>query len=399
MDVLQQAYSLAAKGEYADAEILYRRILSFDRDQHEARRHFAKMLAFVGRTDEAIEILEYTAAKESDSTSTLVLLANALNEVGLKERAGHMYRRLVALAPDCAWFQWCYSHWLLGEGRLKEGYDLFEWGYAGQLRRKRHLMPEWDGTPMPGKRLYVVGEMGMGDVIMYSRFVKAAKERSQAQVVFEVHEPLVPLFTPGGAYRIETGADEVVAIDPNYAFRTPFDAWINTATLSKVMGVETWDHIRVPQGKRPESFDALLRVGLAWKGNPKNPIDRSRSVKLEDFKGVLGVQGVEYVSLQYGDEAPDGVLTPDISTTDLLAYEISRCDFVVSVDTFVANLACAIGVPTHVLVGLQSDYRWTHQGISTPWYGSAIVHRQRKLLDWAEPVEGVREVLRRVAGA
>jgi tetratricopeptide (TPR) repeat protein len=396
MDYLQQAHGLASNGHYEDAEVLYARILSYDRDQHEARRQYAKMLAHMGRTDEAIEILEYTAAKESDSTSTLVLLANALNEVGQKERAGHMYRRLTDLSPDCAWFQWCYCHWLLGEGRLEEGYQLFDWGYCANLRRRRHLQPEWDGAPIPGKRLYVVGEMGMGDVIMYSRFINAAKQRSQAQVVFEVHEPLVPLFTKGGAFYMETGADEIVSIDVNYSFRTPFDEWINTGSLPKVMGVKTWDHIKVTpfRAKTPKN---PLRVGLAWKGNPKNPIDRTRSVKAEDFFNVLGVEGIEYVNLQYNEQAPEGVVCPDISSADKLAYEIAMCDLIISVDTMVANLAGAIGVPAHVLIGLQSDYRWTHSGDSTPWYWLAKIYRQKAILDWTEPIMEVRAYLENVA--
>lgn len=57
-------------------------------------------------------------------------------------------------------------------------------------------------------------------------------------------------------------------------------------------------------------------------------------------------------------------------------------DLVISVDTAVAHLAGALGVPVWILIPFAPDWRWLREGETTAWYPSARLFRQEKWGDW-----------------
>jgi hypothetical protein len=72
---------------------------------------------------------------------------------------------------------------------------------------------------------------------------------------------------------------------------------------------------------------------------------------------------------------------------------------VVSVDSAVAHLAGALGVPAWVLVAAVSDWRWLVGRDDTPWYPSLRLFRQRRLGEWGDVAARLAAQLRRaVAG-
>jgi ADP-heptose:LPS heptosyltransferase len=68
---------------------------------------------------------------------------------------------------------------------------------------------------------------------------------------------------------------------------------------------------------------------------------------------------------------------------------------VISVDTMVAHLAGALGVPTWTLLATPTDWRWMDARPDTPWYPSMRLLRQPSPGDWPAVMRTLREALAR----
>ena len=98
---------------------------------------------------------------------------------------------------------------------------------------------------------------------------------------------------------------------------------------------------------------------------------------------------VAWQSLQWGyDTSPplDACPTGDFLET---ARAIARCALVITVDTSVAHLAGAMGVPTWILLPAAAEWRWLQDRTDSPWYPSATLWRQTRAGDWGELVARV----------
>src|SRR5262245_11161197 len=146
-----------------------------------------------------------------------------------------------------------------------------------------------------------------------------------------------------------------------------------------------------------------LAVGIVWQGNPTNTGDYLRSVPLKEFQCLAKVPGVVLISLQVG-AGTEQITTVSFPLIDLgsefradslddLAAALSNVDLVVTVETAVAHLAGALGVPVWVLVPVSSDWRWLLDRNDSPWYPTMRLFRQKRFGEWAQVFAEVKAEL------
>ena len=117
---------------------------------------------------------------------------------------------------------------------------------------------------------------------------------------------------------------------------------------------------------------------------------------------ILNIPGIRFYSLQIDRlEAAtaainDGIMV-DIGTGFLdfsdTASVISQLDLVISVDTSVAHLAGALGVPVWILLPRASDWRWLLNRSDSPWYPTMRLFRQPSPGEWEPVIREVRTAL------
>jgi hypothetical protein len=141
-----------------------------------------------------------------------------------------------------------------------------------------------------------------------------------------------------------------------------------------------------------------LRACLVLQGNPDFPHDAHRSIHdSAALTRLQAVPGVDWFVLQgttvtrsSGSDTEQWVLSDWMDTASLL----DQVDLVISVDTAVAHLAGAMGVPCWLLLpDYLCDWRWQRQGRQTPWYPSLELFRQTSAGDWAGVVDRVADAL------
>jgi len=149
-----------------------------------------------------------------------------------------------------------------------------------------------------------------------------------------------------------------------------------------------------------------LKVGLSWAGRPTHSTDNLRSISGKGLLPLLGVGGVKFYSLQKGLPAERvkplveaGLVDVSEELTDFAdsAALVANLDLVISVDTAVAHLAGALGVPTWTMLAYSTDWRWGIGREESAWYPTMRLFRQKSFASWPEVVGRVRGELEKLA--
>lgn len=232
-----------------------------------------------------------------------------------------------------------------------------------------HLRWVWDGRPFAGRDVLVRCYHGLGDTLMFSRFLPLLARRA-ARVTVEMQPHLVPLF------RGFPGIDRLVPFDVAHPL-PPQDCDIEIMELPLALRAGPSDaplpalDIVAPAALPPGT------VGLCWGAGDW---DARRSVPEAMFAPFCTGPAL---SLMPGPTALP-VLNPAGCPLDIMqtAQLVAGCALVVTVDTMIAHLAGILGRPVWLLVQHDPDWRWPIQAECTPWYPTMRVWRQSAPGDW-----------------
>ena len=143
-------------------------------------------------------------------------------------------------------------------------------------------------------------------------------------------------------------------------------------------------------------------MGLAWRGNPENGSDSSRSMGLA-LMSRLCTAGITWFSLHNDlleGEAEVLAAHPEIQHFGEemnfveTAALIEHLDLVVSVDTAIAHLAGALGREVWIPLRYKPDWRWLLGREDSPWYPSARLFRQKTRGAWEGVLDEISRALR-----
>ncbi|ACH40740.1 TPR domain protein [Citrifermentans bemidjiense Bem] len=348
-------------------------------------------------------------ALDPDAVKARYNLATLCKEKGLAAQALEGFREVVRRAPEHADAHWNLAVMLLMTGEFAEGWREFPWRFKKSLfppARRWEEQPRWDGSPLLGATILLYGEQGAGDTLQFVRYAPLVAERG-GRVLVEVQSR--------GLIDVVATVDGVSGV---FACGEPIPAFEWQASLMDLPGIFGTEAATIPAavpylGVDPGRSDSLrdlfagegLKVALAWRGNPAHGNDANRSIPLAKLAPLAEVPGVSFYSLQVGEAAREELPGPfpivdlapkikDFADTAALAGEL---DLVICVDTSVAHLCGALGVPVWLLVPLVPDWRWGLARDDSPWYPTLRLFRQKQQGDWEEVVARVKEALARKA--
>ena len=249
-------------------------------------------------------------------------------------------------------------------------------------------------------------EQGLGDCIQFVRYVALVKERV-GKVLVDCPAPLRGLVAscPGVDGLAGGGLGPTSADVQAPLMSLPRILGTTVATIPASSSYLFADGVLRESWRAKMETGRGLKVGLCWQGNVKHTGDRHRSIALKRFQPLLQVPGVQWFSIQKGagsEQLP--ALTQEFRIADLggqistdfrdTAAAMANLDLLISIDTSVAHLAGALGVPVWVLLPFNPDWRWLLGREDSPWYPSARLFRQGRWGDWDEVFERVAQALR-----
>lgn len=242
-----------------------------------------------------------------------------------------------------------------------------------------HLRWVWDGRPFRDRDVLVRCYHGLGDTLMFSRFLPLLAQRA-ARVTVEMQPHLLPLF------RGFPGIHRLVPFDAAHPL-PPQDCDIEIMELPLALRAGPAD---APMPRLDIAPSPLPRgtVGLCWGAGDW---DAARSVPEAMFAPFCSGPAL---SLMPGPTALP-VLNPQGCPLDMVrtARLVAGSGLVVTVDTMIAHLAGVLGRPVWLLVKHDPDWRWPVETTFTPWYPTMRVWRQPAPGDWAAVLDHVADAL------
>lgn len=390
--------------------------------QHpELLSNIGSCLMKLARHDEAYAAFQ-EALRRKETAETHLLAGIVSEELRHEAQAVSHYRSSIQLKPEGHTAHYQLSFLLLARGDFKNGFTHFEHRLYADVNMLSLVKGQafikvfgnqryWSGQPLDGKRLLVVTEQGLGDSIMMMRYLPLIKERYGAsRVVVSCDTPLLELFKnlPG----VDTAQTDSVAID-----RSEFDYFCTTMSLpaifnTTVESVPQAPYLTIPLSARAR-WDARmaeldgLKVGLVWAGNKFFEKDANRSMSLEMFEPLFGLEGITWMNLQKGEPAMSlkdkhyPVIDWMDECQDFMdtASLITHLDLVIAVDTAVAHLSGALGCSTWLMNRFDTDWRWLLSGEESPWYARMKIVRQTTRGDWHGVVDQLKGKLAELASS
>ena len=252
-------------------------------------------------------------------------------------------------------------------------------GHPPAWHLPRHQQPVWDGSPVAGGRVLVRCYHGLGDTVQFVRFCRPLRAVA-AEVVVWCQPSLCELVATAA------GVDRVLPLhdaSPDVAYDVDVEVMELPHLFRTDLGTLPAEvpYLHVPPAARPSD---RFTVGVVWRAGGW---DDRRSVPAGLLADALnGVSGVEVVSLQHG--------TGTAESATGTAAAMRSLDLVLTVDSFPAHLAGALGVPTWTLLHADADWRWMAGRDDSPWYPTMRLFRQDCPGEWESVLARVAAILR-----
>lgn len=386
--------TLFKQERYAEALACFRRALDEKPDHVVSLLNLGLVLRKLWRFEEAADALERAHAVAPEDTRVLFHWALSLKDAGRLKEAERRFRQTVEIKPDHHDAEVARAMCMILDGRYREGWDAYEIRWSLKATPEPRFQDrQWDGGRVNGPIL-LSAEQGFGDTIMFARFARTVRERC-TRVILESPRQLARLMAS-----VE-GIDDIVVQKETIP---PFARHAYLLSLPRILGLEPETipapvpYIAVEEERREwaarmmQVLGPLVRVGIAWGGNPKYGRDRERSIPPEHVLELLNARGIALLSLQKGKQVDELgrlgcvalISNLDKKLNDFVdtAAIIGELDIVVTCDSSVAHLAGAMGKPVWVALPYAPDWRWFLGREDTPWYPTMRLFRQPAPGDW-----------------
>jgi tetratricopeptide (TPR) repeat protein len=310
------------------------------------------------------------------------------------ETAIEIFSTVLEQQPDSHSARWNRALCYLQLGDFINGFAEYEQRMEkAEMYRDFGGLTPWRGEDLKDKKILLIREQGLGDMIQFVRFAQLLQQRG-AEVFLE---------TQAGLKRFMfcvTGVDHVV--DQNY-LPEGIDYYVPVMSLPRLLQVRledlpaTQQYVDAARFIAPQELpgNSGLKVGLVWASKPGHASDRS--CPLELFLPLLACQGADFYSFQKGDAVEDiyrlGVeglihdLDDDMPDFYDTACYMKQMDLLISIDSSPLHCAAALGVNTWGLLLHAAEWRWLLDRSDSPWYPSLRLYRQTGHKDWSQVMD------------
>lgn len=392
--------------DHAGAERVLGQVVRQDPQDCQAWTNLGESLHRQDRLDEAEQAYRRALALKPDSSRVWKLLASirmfSNDEAGVEA----VFRQALQALPHDSRLELGLATTLLARERWEEAWQhyLYRNDYkTGQVSAMPEPITDWRG-----KKVVLRFDQGLGDELMFLRFLRRLKEQG-AHVAYYTPEKLVPLL------RGHPLIDEV--IEEGEPFPSG-NIGLMTSDLPIVLAVNKTEDIPapfplVPDAARKQALREKLQffgpapcIGVTWEGGKRDDdFAMHKLVEPAKLGALLGGIKATIVLLQRNPEQQDmaaflaALGRPALDMTALndnlpgMLALLDELDDYVGVSNTNMHLRASLGKAARVLLPFPAEWRWLAEDKPTPWLPGFVTYRQGNDRDWQPVLEKLQQDL------
>lgn len=356
--------------------------------------------------------------RNSRALANMGMLQCAMGRGG---RGLRFHERAVRADPNNLASQWNQAISLLDCGQWKAGFARYDvrLPFRGPGLYPPMPYPRWNGEDLNRKTLFVRAEQGIGDRILFSRYLYWIKQRWPRVNILHAADAadlptmvnllwgyagivqFIPVGVPWPKAHFGVDMMSLPRLHGTRPDRVPRDpGFIRERAKFEAKGVNL-----------PQPHVRSLKVGVVWTGNTNMVRNLDRSVPFEQMLRLEQIPEVQLYSLQFAPGSADmerlGAhelvydLPKEIGGRGLVgtAACMLHLDLIITTCTSTAHLAGVLGVRCWTLLCANPYWVWGRKGERTPWYPKMKLYRQRHMGNWDDVIDRVRRDITRLAKA
>ncbi len=304
------------------------------------------------------------------------------------EKAGSYYKRALEANPDNPEPHLGYAFNLMRRGVLDEAWKHYNERFhprraQSQIIHYTHKLPEWDGSDLSGKTLFVTAEQGIGDELMFGNFLPFLYERAEQLIIgcdprlVSIYERRFPnaivdvytdRFREGYRYRLFLKIQRMIeAGDLHVDFAVPVASsfmheWQKPEDIKPHQdGFINADPDRANDFADRINNDGKPVVGFAWSSGITTGIRQGVYLEIDQLGPIMQFgDRVHFVNLMYSDVREDLAKIKDMYGVEIQSFDdvnmkqdieanlaiIDNCDLVVSSCSAPGIFSLSKGCPT-----------------------------------------------------
>lgn len=408
------ALLLHLTGRLEESEKILQKILLKNSNNENAICNLITVLNQQYKYKEALEFAKTSCVRLPKSPDLIYQYATILREQGKDDKALEQYQKCLALSPNHGDARWNSAHLLLKRKNYQEGWACYEWRWRSSIflsvNKVPHChLPKWDGRILnKDESLFVIGEQGVGDQVMFMSLLPDVMSQTSHVVISCDYrlQPLLKRAFPTIQF-YESGHQSCTHYIHLASLPQIFRQKKNDFEVEKRYLIPDNHEVQYYRHKYESMFLNKKIIGISWRGGIGVEGKRRSTHLISDWMNILNTPNVGWVNCQYGDVTHEILQTQNqsgmtiyqdpevdpLKNLDSFASQLKALDLVISIDNSTVHLAGALNVPVNVLLPLQCEWRWGYNGNETEWYQSVKLYRQTVSGDWGSVFNQVKRDL------
>lgn len=376
-------------GEYTNAITTFKRVLTIKNDIPDVYNNLGACYVRV-KQYKAAETVLLISLKLKKTDSVHYALGNLYFYIKEYDKSLFHYKQISTINTNHRYlYNLGFSY--LAKKRFLKGFTLYEnrlkdTEIVPQTKEIPRVeipwIPNWDGI-MDYKHLLIIYEQGIGDNIQYFRFIiELSRKYPDRKITYFCKDIVAHLFKPYPNIQVVLNLSEYIYEYKAYIMSLP--CYLKIKTIEPI--TENYIITNHQKDKYWAEYFAThyskkhLKIGFVTTGLLTSFIEKN--INLMEWNAFGDLEHVSLICLEKEiSNKEQKTFSKNITFLDFdkgRAFEdtvsiLPQLDLFITVDTAIAHLAGIMKIPTWLLLGYGSDWRWfSNSDTSSVWYSSSL---------------------------